>query len=65
MDLDNDTDEKSSDAKFRAASRSWRQIFHMPENERLVNCKYTSMGAFKNSKLKFFVCCSSLFLRVS
>ncbi|RKO86502.1 hypothetical protein BDK51DRAFT_29867 [Blyttiomyces helicus] len=40
---DNDTDEKSSDAKFRAASRSWRQIFHMPENERLVSfysCAY-------------------------
>ncbi|KAJ3052498.1 hypothetical protein HK097_006137, partial [Rhizophlyctis rosea] len=40
---DNDTDEKSTDAKFRAAARSWRQIFHMPENERLVNfysCAY-------------------------
>ncbi|KAJ3151541.1 hypothetical protein HDU89_001984 [Geranomyces variabilis] len=40
---DKDTDEKSNDAKFRAASRSWRQIFHMPEDERLVNfysCSY-------------------------
>ncbi|KAI8919464.1 rab-GTPase-TBC domain-containing protein [Powellomyces hirtus] len=40
---DKDTDEKSNDAKFRAASRSWRQIFHMPEEERLVNfysCSY-------------------------
>ncbi|KAJ3188163.1 hypothetical protein HDU85_005313 [Gaertneriomyces sp. JEL0708] len=40
---DKDTDEKSSDAKFRAAARSWRQIFHMPEDERLVNfysCAY-------------------------
>ncbi|KAJ3281820.1 hypothetical protein HK104_011257, partial [Borealophlyctis nickersoniae] len=40
---DNDTDEKSTDAKFRAAARSWRQIFHMPESERLVNfysCAY-------------------------
>ncbi|KNC97733.1 uncharacterized protein SPPG_06734 [Spizellomyces punctatus DAOM BR117] len=38
-----DTDEKSSDAKFRAAARSWRQIFHLPEDERLVNfysCSY-------------------------
>ncbi|KAJ3214732.1 hypothetical protein HDU67_001323 [Dinochytrium kinnereticum] len=32
-----DTDEKSSDAKFRAASRAWRQIFRLPESERLVN----------------------------
>ncbi|KAJ3007930.1 hypothetical protein HKX48_008865 [Thoreauomyces humboldtii] len=40
---DKDTDEKSNDAKFRAASRSWRQIFHMSEDERLVNfysCSY-------------------------
>ncbi|TPX48227.1 hypothetical protein SeMB42_g03081 [Synchytrium endobioticum] len=38
-----DTDEKSTDAKFRAASRAWRQIFHLPESERLVNfysCAY-------------------------
>ncbi|KAJ3100930.1 hypothetical protein HDU97_001814 [Phlyctochytrium planicorne] len=38
-----DSDEKSSDAKFRAASRAWRQIFKLPENERLVNfysCAY-------------------------
>ncbi|KAJ3332059.1 TBC1 domain member 9, partial [Blyttiomyces sp. JEL0837] len=37
--VEKDTDEKSSDAKFRAASRAWRQIFRLPENERLVNCK--------------------------
>ncbi|KAI9325982.1 rab-GTPase-TBC domain-containing protein [Zopfochytrium polystomum] len=38
-----ETDEKSDDAKFRAASRAWRQIFRLPENERLVNfysCAY-------------------------
>ncbi|KAJ3411856.1 hypothetical protein HDV05_001645 [Chytridiales sp. JEL 0842] len=38
-----DSDEKSSDSKFRAASRAWRQIFHLPESERLVNfysCAY-------------------------
>ncbi|TPX34079.1 hypothetical protein SmJEL517_g03274 [Synchytrium microbalum] len=38
-----DTDEKSTDAKFRAASRAWRQIFHLPDTERLVNfysCAY-------------------------
>ncbi|KAJ3188481.1 hypothetical protein HK101_009144 [Irineochytrium annulatum] len=38
-----DSDEKSSDAKFRAASRAWRQIFRLPETERLVNfysCAY-------------------------
>ena len=35
-----DTDEKSSDAKFRQAARSWRQIFRIPESERLVNCAY-------------------------
>ncbi|KAI9327546.1 rab-GTPase-TBC domain-containing protein [Obelidium mucronatum] len=38
-----DSDEKSSDAKFRAASRAWRQIFKLPETERLVNfysCAY-------------------------
>ncbi|KAI8826640.1 rab-GTPase-TBC domain-containing protein [Fimicolochytrium jonesii] len=34
---DKDTDEKSADAKFRAAARSWRQIFHISEEERLVN----------------------------
>ncbi|KAJ3340575.1 hypothetical protein HDU83_007012 [Entophlyctis luteolus] len=36
---DKDTDEKSTDAKFRAASRAWRQIFRLPESERLVNCE--------------------------
>ncbi|KAI9205822.1 rab-GTPase-TBC domain-containing protein [Polychytrium aggregatum] len=38
-----DTDEKSTDAKFRAASRAWRQTFRLPESERLVNfysCAY-------------------------
>ncbi|KAJ3297468.1 hypothetical protein HDU79_003549 [Rhizoclosmatium sp. JEL0117] len=38
-----DSDEKSSDAKFRAASRAWKQIFKLPETERLVNfysCAY-------------------------
>jgi hypothetical protein len=35
---DTNTDEKSTDAKFRQAARSWRQIFHIPETERLVNC---------------------------
>ncbi|KAL2918208.1 GTPase activating protein (GAP) [Polyrhizophydium stewartii] len=38
-----DSDEKSSDAKFRAAARSWRQLFRLPESERLVNfysCSY-------------------------
>ncbi|KAJ3364234.1 hypothetical protein HDU91_002667, partial [Kappamyces sp. JEL0680] len=34
-----DVDEKSLDAKYRAAARSWRQLFRMPENERFVNCK--------------------------
>lgn len=34
-----DTEEKSSDAKFRQAARSWRQIFHIPETERLVSCE--------------------------
>ncbi|KAJ3086470.1 hypothetical protein HK102_013072 [Quaeritorhiza haematococci] len=40
---DNDSDEKSADAKFRAAARSWRQIFRLPESERLVafySCAY-------------------------
>ncbi|KAK5669330.1 GTPase activating protein (GAP) [Batrachochytrium dendrobatidis] len=40
---DADTDEKSSDAKFRAAARSWRQLFRMEESERLVSfysCSY-------------------------
>ncbi|KAI9092428.1 rab-GTPase-TBC domain-containing protein [Phlyctochytrium arcticum] len=40
---DRDTDEKSADAKFRAAARSWRQSFSLPEEERLVNfysCSY-------------------------
>jgi hypothetical protein len=36
--VEKDSDEKSSDSKFRAASRAWRQIFHLPEAERLVNC---------------------------
>ncbi|KAJ3124723.1 TBC1 domain member 9, partial [Physocladia obscura] len=31
-----DTDEKSTDAKFRAASRAWRQEFRLPDNERLL-----------------------------
>ncbi|KAI8851589.1 hypothetical protein BC829DRAFT_386413 [Chytridium lagenaria] len=37
------TSSEISDAKFRAASRAWRQIFRLPENERLVNfysCAY-------------------------
>ncbi|KAJ1332801.1 hypothetical protein BSLG_008430 [Batrachochytrium salamandrivorans] len=34
---DVETDEKSSDAKFRAAARSWRQLFRMDDTERLVN----------------------------
>ncbi|KAH6561652.1 hypothetical protein BASA60_011431 [Batrachochytrium salamandrivorans] len=40
---DVETDEKSSDAKFRAAARSWRQLFRMDDTERLVNfysCSY-------------------------
>jgi hypothetical protein len=32
-----DSEEKSTDAKFRQAARSWRQIFHIPEAERLVS----------------------------
>lgn len=38
-----DTDEKSTDVKYRAAARSWRQLFRMPDNERFVNyysCSY-------------------------
>ncbi|KAJ3221518.1 hypothetical protein HK099_003430 [Clydaea vesicula] len=38
---ENDSDEKSLDSKFRAASRSWKQLFRLNENERLVNCIYT------------------------
>ncbi|KAJ3401151.1 TBC1 domain member 9, partial [Chytriomyces hyalinus] len=34
---DRDTDEKSTDAKFRAASRTWKQTFRLPDTERLVN----------------------------
>ena len=37
------TDEKSTDAKYRAAARSWKQLFRMPDNERFVNyysCSY-------------------------
>lgn len=37
---DQDTDEKSTDAKFRQAARSWRQSFHVLESERLVNCGF-------------------------
>jgi hypothetical protein len=40
---DADMDEKSSDAKYRAAARTWRQLFRMPEDERFVNyysCAY-------------------------
>ncbi|KAI8903108.1 rab-GTPase-TBC domain-containing protein [Gorgonomyces haynaldii] len=36
-------DEKSTDAKFRQASRAWRQIFKLPESELFVNyysCSY-------------------------
>ncbi|KAI8930220.1 rab-GTPase-TBC domain-containing protein [Entophlyctis helioformis] len=38
-----DSDEKSADVKFRAAARSWRQLFRMPDSERLVSfysCSY-------------------------
>ncbi|KAJ3074761.1 hypothetical protein HDU98_010351 [Podochytrium sp. JEL0797] len=35
-----DSDEKSTDAKFRAASRAWKQIFKLSESERLVNCMW-------------------------
>ncbi|KAJ3386874.1 hypothetical protein HDU92_002222 [Lobulomyces angularis] len=41
---ENDSDEKSLDSKFRAASRSWKQLFRLNENERLVNfysCAYS------------------------
>ena len=40
---DNDTDEKSTDAKFRQAARSWKQIFHIPDSDRLVNCNFKIM----------------------
>ena len=35
---DRNSDEKSTDPKFRQAARSWRQIFRISESERLVNC---------------------------
>ncbi|KAJ1552603.1 TBC1 domain member 9 [Cladochytrium tenue] len=41
--VEKDSDEKSDDAKFRAASRAWKQTFRLPESERLVNfysCAY-------------------------
>jgi hypothetical protein len=41
---DQNSDEKSTDPKFRQAARSWRQIFRINESERLVNCKLV----FKN-----------------
>ncbi|KAJ3276647.1 hypothetical protein HDV01_004180 [Terramyces sp. JEL0728] len=40
---DGGSDEKSTDAKYRAAARSWRQLFRMPEDEKFVNfysCSY-------------------------
>ncbi|KAJ3314442.1 hypothetical protein HDV04_000424 [Boothiomyces sp. JEL0838] len=40
---DGGSDEKSTDAKYRAAARSWRQLFRMPEEEKFVNfysCSY-------------------------
>ncbi|KAJ3127151.1 hypothetical protein HK098_006699 [Nowakowskiella sp. JEL0407] len=41
--VEKDTDEKSTDAKFRSAARAWRQLFQLPESERLVafySCSY-------------------------
>jgi hypothetical protein len=43
LDSTSDNDEKSTDARYRAAARSWRQLFNMPEDERFVNyysCAY-------------------------
>lgn len=37
---DQNSDEKSTDPKFRQAARSWRQTFRISDSERLVNCKF-------------------------
>lgn len=35
---DTGTDELSTDEKVRNASRTFRQLFDVPQTERLVNC---------------------------
>lgn len=38
-----DADQKSTDVKFKAACRSWRQVFKLPDTERFVNCIHLLM----------------------